>query len=159
MLVGVAVNVGVAVGATTVRTVSPGGLRPTPATLPAPFVYVPGEAAVTLTLAVHDAWFTFRFPLSATLLPPAVAVTTPLEQVVVATDGLATCTPDGRLSVKDQPLLAPSSVVLVMVKVRVETPPWVTVVGAEGFCPVAESRPGFECYRTRGRCQCRSPGC
>src|SRR4051812_21114232 len=87
------------------------------------FVYVPTPVAVTFTVTLHEAMPLLRSPLTVTTEPPTVAPMTPFGQVVLAPVGLAIVSPAGRLSVKDQPFLASSSSVLVIVKVRAAVPP------------------------------------
>lgn len=90
---------------------------------------MPVVAEVTLTVTVHDACPAFRFPVAATNVPPFAAVTTPAGHVVAAADGVARTSPDGRVSVNDQPSFAARSEVLVIVYVSVEVPPSTTLVG------------------------------
>ncbi|MNL31823.1 hypothetical protein D3C87_1536330 [compost metagenome] len=85
--------------------------------------------AVTFTDTVHDVCPALRLPDTLTVELPAAAVAEPPLHVVATPGVEATTSPDGRLSVKDQPFFAASSDVLVTVKVSRETPPTFTVVG------------------------------
>ena len=117
--------------ATKVTDVLPGGLTPeAEVMLEASLVYVvAGVAEVTLTLTVQDAIDALRLPVTAIVEPLAGAVTTPEGQVVVAA-GVVTVRPAGNVSVNDQPLSAPSSLVLVIVNVSTDVCPTPRVVGA-----------------------------
>src|SRR5262245_56811751 len=85
-----------------VTVASPGGLMPTaPAMLAAPLVNEPTAFEVTGTEIVHEAIPAARLPVTATVVPPSGAVTTPDGHVVVA--AATTWRPAGRLSVNDHP--------------------------------------------------------
>ena len=93
---------------------------------PPTFECGPGVVAVTLTLTVHEPLAGMVPPLKVSDVAPAVGAQVPPQ--VVAADGVAaTCTPAGRPSVNAAPVSAPV-LVLVSVKVSVETP--LTAIGS-----------------------------
>ena len=70
---------------------------------------------------------------------PAVADTVVLVHVVVALGGLAATRPTGSVSVKFQPALAPSSLVLTIVKVRSDRCPVTIDVGEKDLYIVGDA--------------------
>ena len=86
---------------------------------------MPVAVPVTDTVIVHVAFAARLPPLSATLEPPAVALTVPPPHVVDAFGVDAIVTPAGNVSVNDMPLsaTAPASV-FGMVIVSVDVPCW-----------------------------------
>lgn len=98
-------------------------------------------ATVTLQLAVPAPAVRLP-PVTATVLPPSAAVTTmPAGHVVVVTAGVVITSPAGKVSVNDQPFFDARSVVLVIVKVRVDACPttWLTGENDLSSCGVASS--------------------
>ncbi|MBL0140680.1 MAG: hypothetical protein IPP91_01100 [Betaproteobacteria bacterium] len=91
---------------------------------------------VTSTVTVHEAWAALIVAPVTVMTPvPAVAVTTPvpLGQLVVTFGVPAITTLAGSVSVKLMPDCAGLPAPFVIVKVRVEVPPWLIVAGAKAF--------------------------
>ena len=93
---------------------------------------LPAAAAVTFTVTVHVPGVPtgiVEFVDKLTVFPPAVALTTPPPQVVVAFGVGAITTPAGNVSVSGALRVARLPAALVKVMVRVETPPGLMVDG------------------------------
>jgi len=74
-------------------------------------------------LTVHDEFAARVPPLKLSVVSPAAGVKVPPVQVVLELGVLATAIPDGKVSLKAMPVKAVPAFGLVMVKVRVATPP------------------------------------
>jgi hypothetical protein len=98
-----------------------------------PVVLVTG----TLTVQVPGAPAGMAAPLARLmLLPPAVAVTVPLAQVVLAAGVAATVTPAGKVSKKLATKAALVALLLLSVMVKVDTPPAAMVTGLNTLATV-----------------------
>jgi hypothetical protein len=110
----------VAPGPDWVELIAPVVLLSTPAVL------------VTFTVIVHDPFAASDAPLRLTVVALAGAEKVP-PQWFVADGGLATFSPEGNGSENAMPLRLWVALGLVMVKVRVELPPWLMVAGEKAL--------------------------
>jgi hypothetical protein len=102
-------------------------------TLPVVFVAAPTVLSVTVTVTVQLAPPLIVAPLKLMVPEPTVLlVSVPFVQVVEPTEAMVM--PEGNVSVTPTPLrVTPEGLGFVMVKVRVEVPPVVMVVGAKAL--------------------------
>src|SRR5450631_4085357 len=112
-------------------------MRAVPPMLAALFVYGPPTTLdVTSTVTTHEACAALMdAPVTVMVPAPATAVTTPVPDghVVVTFGAAATTTFAGNVSVKLMPDCDGLPAPLVSVKVRVDVPPWLIVVGAKAL--------------------------
>jgi len=95
---------------------------------PVVLLLTPVVVAVTSTFTVQFEFAARVPPVKVSVVSPALGVKVP-PQAVVALGVAATCNPDGRVSLNAIPVKAVVRFGLVMVKVRVDTPPVQIVVG------------------------------
>lgn len=109
-------------GATTVMLAVPALPGPVSVELEAvELVLVPADVPVTFTPTLHDAPPARLPPLRLKLPLPAVAPVT-LPPQVLLDPALATCNPDGRLSVNESPVIVRLELGLVIVNVKPVVP-------------------------------------